>query len=369
MKIFVDGIAFETTQRRGIRRCTQQVLSRLASRHQISLWTAAPPPGDADIPAGCALFPHYPRAWKPGLIQRVRRQFLKKRAAAALRQHDVFYSTFFTRPIAPGPPEVVTVHDMIAERFADPYDPWLLEQAMQKRAAIRAATLCIAVSQATADELAAFYPETAGRIRVVHHGADHLLTSAAAPAADVVDAGLPSPWALFVGDRGAYKNFRLLLTAAATRSWPADLRLAVVGPPFIATEQMLIDRLGVSDRIVHMGRVDDARLRALYRGAVCLVSPSLDEGFGLPVLEAQALDTPVVCSDIAVYREVLGDSAIYFDPRLAEAVGPALGAVLDAPRAGQLRAAGRRNLSRFSWDKAAELTEAAMLEAARMGRR
>jgi len=211
--------------------------------------------------------------------------------------------------------------------------------------------------------LAAYYPDTRDRIRVIHHGADHLLAMAATTAA--APAISSSPYALYVGDRAGYKNFRVILEAMAHADWPRDVRLVLAGPPFDVLELLNVRRLGLESRIEHRGWVTDQELASLYRGAQCVIVPSLDEGFGFPTLEAHALNAPLVCSDIPVFREVAGEAACYFDHRRGESLAAAVTAMMDEAERDRLKLLGATNLQRYSWARCAEQTTAVFTEAAK----
>jgi glycosyltransferase involved in cell wall biosynthesis len=102
-------------------------------------------------------------------------------------------------------------------------------------------------------------------------------------------------------------------------------------------------------------RVND--LPALYSGAACYALPSLNEGFGFPVLEAQACKTPLVCARTSSLPEVAGAGAVYFDPMDVGAMASAIGRVLVDPELrSELAMKGLANISRFSWEKTARET-------------
>ena len=114
-------------------------------------------------------------------------------------------------------------------------------------------------------------------------------------------------------------------------------------------------RLGVD--VVFLGYVDDADLEGLYRAATAFALPSLNEGFGLPLLEAMARDLPVACANVSALPEVAGDAALQFDPRSPEAVADALGRLLsDGALRDDLVRRGRARLDAFSWRRTAEGT-------------
>ena len=102
-----------------------------------------------------------------------------------------------------------------------------------------------------------------------------------------------------------------------------------------------------------LGRVDDATLHALYAGAACLAIPSLDEGFGLPAVEAMAVGCPVVAARAGALPEVCGDAAVLVDP--LEVASIAAGLAEAIARADELAVRGRERAARFTWERSAEL--------------
>jgi glycosyltransferase involved in cell wall biosynthesis len=106
-----------------------------------------------------------------------------------------------------------------------------------------------------------------------------------------------------------------------------------------------------------LGSCSTEELDALYALADCLVLPTLHEGFGLPVLEAMARSLPVACSDIPALREVAGDAAVYFDPRVpAQIAARIIELLTDTAVTGPLREMGRARAAGFSWAAAATQT-------------
>jgi glycosyltransferase involved in cell wall biosynthesis len=365
LNVAVDGVVFENRHQIGIWRYHYEVMRRLDPRVRCTLWLRSDP--IQECPAEVLVRRDVARKWFPpwDLLGQARRLRDCLTTPAWLNSADVFHSTFFTRCPVRGPAVVVTVHDMIPERLVSICGSWARWQIARKKALIRAATICITISAATAEDLKTFYPEVADRIRVIHLGAEHLF-GAARPADCDRSGGASDPFALYVGLRREYKNFSLLLEAMRHRSWPRDLHLHVVGPPWDESERKTIEDFGLRDRIRALGRVSDAELRSEYAGACCVVVPSLLEGFGLPVLEAQANGCPAVLSDISVFHEVAGEAALFFDPRLGERLAEAVALAREPGVRRRLVAAGGENVRRFSWDRTAEQTCAAYEEARRM---
>ena len=165
---------------------------------------------------------------------------------------------------------------------------------------------------------------------------------------------------LHVATATRYKNtpaileaLRILKETAGNNTW-----LLRVGADFFEDEALLVERLGVGDRIRHAGRVfDDRLLAACYRAADVFVFPSLWEGFGWPVLEAMACGTPVVVSNVASLPEVAGSAGLSVPPRDYRALAGALDSVLSNPQERlRLSAAAIEQAGRFSWEACARGT-------------
>jgi glycosyltransferase involved in cell wall biosynthesis len=368
MRLLLDGVAFANRRQLGVQRIFLETLPRLAGRVAAEMFVSEPP--QTPLPrrvraVGYELHTLAPAAWNLPLRLwlKLRRSLL---APWRFAHYDLFQSTFFTRCPKPGVPEIVTVYDMIVERHRRHCGEWADQQAALKRRCLERPALVHAISQATADDVVAVCPHLAGRVRVVHPGADHLPAPGRADAADPGPDRSDGGFVLFVGDRTFYKNFPAVLDALAAADWPAGLSLTVAGRPFEPDEAADVAARGLSGRVRHVGRVPDSELARLYRRAVAFVFPSRAEGFGFPLLEAQSAGCPVVGSDIPCFRETAGDTALFFDPDSPAALAARVRELSESPRlrAG-LREAGFENVRRFRWDRSAELLHQAYREAAR----
>jgi glycosyltransferase involved in cell wall biosynthesis len=141
---------------------------------------------------------------------------------------------------------------------------------------------------------------------------------------------LPDKYILFVGSRTGRKNFRFFIRAIApVLKRHEEVRLLCTGL-FNRWETDHLESLGVSGSCIDM-EADDGLLLYLYRRALCLVYPTLYEGFGLPVLEAMANGCPTLTADSGAIREVGGDAVEYMDPYDADSIAGSLEAMIEQP--------------------------------------
>lgn len=269
---------------------------------------------------------------------------------------DIVHETYYAhRRNAPASSKVVlTVFDMIHERFPENFSSWDPVQK-EKVAAVKRADHVICISEHTRQDLIQLLGVDESKTSVVHLGFS--LTGDIGPSL----ASPPRPYLLYVGARSGYKNFEGFLRAyASAPSLAKEFELvAFGGGDLTARERSLILELGLdSTQIRHTGG-SDAVLANLYRGAALFVYPSLYEGFGIPPLEAMSFNCPVACSKTSSIPEVVGDAASFFDPESLESMVVAMESVLrnEAFRR-ELIARGRQRISRFSWEECAAQTQA-----------
>jgi glycosyltransferase involved in cell wall biosynthesis len=246
-------------------------------------------------------------------------------------------------------PIVAVVHDLAPLDHPHLHHRRTVRLLRRYVADLRRAAAVIAVSETTAARLRPLVPD--GVVHVTPNGCTTL------PAPDPPPS-LPTPYVLAVGAPVPRKGYEQLVRAIA-RPELADVSLVIVGPagdedPALAA---LARELGVEARYLRPGEVSEARLAGWYEGAAVVGAPSVDEGFGLPVVEAQRMGVPVVASDIAAHREV-GGGAVSLVP--TGAVEPWVEALAVAIRRGapveQMVAAGRRNAQRYTWEACAAAT-------------
>jgi len=276
---------------------------------------------------------------------------------------DVLHSPDFIPPLRRNCRAVITVHDLAFLLF-----PGLLTAESQRyygqiRRAVHSAEAIIAVSESTKCDLIAHTAAPAAKITVVYEAAGPAfrpVTDAAALAVVRQKYGLPEEFVLFVGTIEPRKNLATLLKAwSKIRISNFEFRnsLVIAGKPGWLYEETIAQARELGTAVQFIGGVRPEDLPALYSAARLFVLPSLYEGFGLPVLEAMACGTPVVCSQASSLPEVAGDAALLVEPHDVDGLAAALQRALsDEALRRQMIARGLAQAARFSWEKAARET-------------
>jgi alpha-1,3-rhamnosyl/mannosyltransferase len=244
---------------------------------------------------------------------------------------DVLHCTTFRAPRRPRLPLAVTVHDLALFRHPETFPAWHRHTGRAAlRSAVATADVVVAVSAFTRAELGDVLGVPPERVRVVPNGVDPVFS----PAGPVAEGS----YVLAVGTLEPRKNLGAALEAARL----AGVELRVVGAR----------GWGGVEVPGWVGRASDEELARLYRGARCLVYPSLYEGFGIPVLEAMACGTPVVTGSGGATEEVAGGAAVLVDA--TDAVAIADGIVAAERERARLVALGIDRAARFGWRDAAD---------------
>ncbi|MCD6361151.1 MAG: glycosyltransferase family 4 protein, partial [Armatimonadetes bacterium] len=262
---------------------------------------------------------------------------------------------------------VTTVHDVSFRMFPEWFslkDRLLLDWGL--RATLRVVKGVLSVSERTAEDLRRFYDVPAGDITVTPNALGEGFTAPGKQQMEDTLARLEvsRPYALFVGVLQPRKNIvrivRAFMRARAEHSLPHQLVIA--GKVGWKSGRILetVASAEAAGAVRRLGYVDDADLPALYAGADVFVFPTLYEGFGIPVLEAFACDTPVLASDTGALPEVAGDAALLVPPADEEAIAEGIVRLISDSRLRErMIAAGRARLERYSWRRTALLTLAA----------
>lgn len=303
------------------------------------------------------------------------------RLPAELRRQslDIFHSPNYMIPLPAFPRRrqgrikvVVTIHDVIPLLFphAAPKSVksrffWIYRRLMREIG--QRAHVVISDSEASRQDVIrqlSIPPARQPAVVAIPCGVD---TNLFRPANGSAPGGPPDADAmrrrimLYVGRADPYKNLagllRALASARAACPFPLTLRIAGPPDPRYPEAHHLTHALGLDDAVEWTGYLTEAQLVEAYQGADLLVLPSYYEGFGLPVIEAMASGTPVVCSNRGSLPEVAGDAAVVVDPDDGDALAEGIKKVLtDTALQQRLRRDGLQRAATFTWDRTARET-------------
>lgn len=310
MRIAVDAREWVAGRRTGIGRYLETIIGRAVDTRPHLEWRLFLHPGDERrVRADPVEYVEIPRRPAPFVDQVT----LPRR----LRQDppSLFFSPYPKSPWLAPCPVVVVVHDLLQLVLPTEWGGlsgwrrlwfrWYVGNSTRRAAHV------VTDSLASARDIDELLGVPLGRVTVVHAGIDPSLMSDAEARRPVQLGGGERTFFLAVGTLKPHKNHARLLRAwsrACDASRDALLLIAGDGPE-APSLRALAAELELGDRVAFLGGVDDAVLAYLYRNALALLQPSLIEGFGLPVLEAMALGTPVVVSDGGSLPEVVDDAA------------------------------------------------------------
>lgn len=283
-----------------------------------------------------------------------------------LRDKIDLFHTHYILPIWLPCARVVGIYDILYERFPEHFGKFhtLQMKAMVPRSTHYAHRV-ITISDFTKSEIVNRYGVAPEKVEVIHCGVskDYKVLQRSEVQGKLTEMGIRSPYLLCVGRMAPIKNMAGMLRAFADIAQAnKDLSLVVVGPndpTFVDNNlgKQMAHMEGLRRRIIFTGPVTQEQLVALYNGATLFVFPSFGEGFGIPVLEAMACGTPVLCSNATSLPEVAGKVAETFDPFDQDEFNQKLAALLrDAPRLERMGRDGPAWAGRFTWRRAAEQT-------------
>ena len=318
MKLLVDDRWFGST---GIGRYAQEILRRA-------------PPGVA--------VEHLSKTWA---IKNPLSPFFLGREINR-RCPDLFWSPGFMPPMNSNSPFVVTVHDLIHLKYGSKLQVLYFNEVI--RPLLRKTSCVLTVSEYSRNEILTWTNLPPEKVIYVYNAVSDGFCC---------DGEKYKPgyqYLLYVGNKRAHKNLERLLIAFSKADLSEEIKLVFTGDE---TRELieLADRLKVLHRIVFLGFVPEARLPAIYRGALSVVLVSLYEGFGIPVIESMACGTPVVTSNISALPEISGDAAYLVDPENIDDISFGLEKIAnDSSLREKLVKKGKVRARDFSWDYSAD---------------
>ncbi|WP_159838431.1 glycosyltransferase family 4 protein, partial [Burkholderia sp. 8Y] len=233
-----------------------------------------------------------------------------------MRRHGIFFSPGYNYPLIYGGKGLLVVHDLI--HLDVPAPRWLLKKLYclsVLRSACRRANAVLTVSEFSARRIAEVTGISRNKIIVVGNGVSNVF------AKDGPRFRLQNDEVYFLATSNGkeHKNNRAVIRGFLNARLGYHVKLLFVGAP---SEEIAayVSRLGAQESIWFLGKVSEAELASLYRGALALIFPSLYEGFGLPIVESMACGTPVVTSNCTAMPEIAGGAAILVDPVSVEEI-------------------------------------------------
>lgn len=273
---------------------------------------------------------------------------------------DLFWGPAHRLPpfLPPNLARVATIHDLVWVHAAETMHPRtrMGERAFMKSSVARADTV-VTVSDATARDLVEAFPSLAKDIVTIHAGAGS--TTEHSDPADLSAFGIDRPYVLFVGTLEPRKNLKRLLDAWKMLPQPLKdtWRLVIAGGKGWGMASLAdeIEARSLGQTVLQTGYVSEAELSALYENASLLAMPSLYEGFGLPIVEANAYGVPALTSNLSSMPEIAGPDAILIDPHSTASIVAGLVSFMSGERdRTALSAAARANARRFDWNRTAD---------------
>ena len=270
---------------------------------------------------------------------------------------------------------IVTIHDMIADHHPErvfPNRKSLLFWKLKQKIALWQSDMILTVSHHAKQQIVDYCRIPASLVETTTEGPNDTfvrLSSLDGASTILTKYGLRSgePFLIYVGGISPHKNLGVLVEAFHQLMADAcfvDLKLVLVGDykgdvffSHYAELKAIIDQLGLADRVLFTGYVPDSELVVLYNLAQALVLPSLEEGFGLPAVEAMACGTPVIASDRGSLPEVVGAAGMFFDPSRPDLLLTHLRDVLRSESVrDRMRLVGLERSKLFTWELAAQST-------------
>tara|TARA_B100000035_G_C21002048_1_gene555435 strand:- start:640 stop:1707 length:1068 start_codon:yes stop_codon:yes gene_type:complete len=261
--------------------------------------------------------------------------FLIKPKLIHISYYNNFYNYFKI-------PYIMTVYDLtheITDRHTQKFD---------KKKLLLNSKKIFCISKNTKKDLMKIYKVKSKKIKVVYLGVEQ----------NIFSKKTKKKYILFVGSRSKYKNFdNLLIAFSRSQYLKKNYKLiAFGGTKFTSNEIELMKNLNLNKKVIFING-DDNKLKHYYMNASLFVFPSINEGFGLPILEAMRFGCPVACSNINVFREVAQNSCVYFKPKNVDNIKNVIERVLKSfSLRKKLTKKGFLQIKKFSWERCASET-------------
>lgn len=279
---------------------------------------------------------------------------------------DIFFTPSHYSPRFSPIPTVVSVMDLSYHYYPELFKEKDLYQLKNwTNYSVSKAKAIITISKSTKNDIIKLYGIPENQVFVIYPGIKpvfdlmpHIYPMSELQAKYQID----KRFILFVGTIQPRKNIERLIKAyskLASEKEFHDIKLVIAGKKGWLYESILStpESLGIKDKVLFLDFVPDEDLPLLYREAVCLCLPSLYEGFGLPILEAMKYECPVITSNVSSMPEAGGEAALYVDPTDVDDIADKMKKIAGSKKLrNELIEKGKKQVSKFSWEKAAKET-------------
>lgn len=275
---------------------------------------------------------------------------------------DVFFTPSHYSPRFSPVKTVISVMDLSYIHFPELFNNSDLYQLINwTKYSIKKAESVITISKSSRDDIIKEYGIDENKVHVIYPGVRSFFDLQ--PHIYAMNElqnkyNISENYILFVGTLQPRKNIERLIEAfSKIPDKKNNLQLVIIGKKGWQYEPILSapDRFGVKNKVRFLDFVPDEDLKLFYKNAICMVWPSLYEGFGLPVLEAMGNDCPVITSNISSLPEAGGDAAMYVDPNDADDISEKIIQIINNKNIrNKMIEKGKKHVNKFSWEKAAK---------------
>lgn len=286
------------------------------------------------------------------------------KAVTMYKNYDLIHFPDYATPVLYKKSKIATIHDMAMHTMKDKYT--LMQNVTKNiflKDTIKHAEKLICVSEFAKKELLRYYPKVEDKIKVIYEGISipKIKFTNDEEKRTLIKFNLKDiNFILYVGTIAPHKNIKNLISAFnyIQKEIP-DYKLVIAGKKGWMYEDVFkeVEKLNLQDKVIFTDFITDIELEILYKNASLFTSVSLYEGFGFPPLEAIARNLPVVISDIEIFRETCGESAVYCNPNEIEDIAESMLKVLkDSKLQKYLLDNGSKRIQRFDWKNTARET-------------
>ncbi len=294
---------------------------------------------------------------KGGLVRLLYTQFVMpfKVQKDGIIYHPFQYLCLFSRK-----KQIITIHDFIPLHYKEVakhqykyykyFMPFLLKKAYK----------IICISENTKEDLLKFYNVDENKVEVIYNGYDDQVFNTNNIKEEVLKKyNIDYPYIVMVGGGYFHKNLHSAIEAFNKIEDKKENKLVIIGKtsPYMEKLKEQVEALGLKEQVIFLGYVGDEDLSTLYNKATAFLYPTLYEGFGLPILEAWACNTLVLCSNNSSLKEISGEGAITFNPENIHEIKAAIESALNSENieeVNKMKDIGRELLKNYSWRKTAE---------------